>query len=63
MQCLIQEFMLYKFKLGHNASEATENICCMKGEGQLITAESTKLAYCCVEQQQWQTNQLRFLDS
>ena len=29
---LIQEFMLYEFKLGHNAAEATKNICCMKGE-------------------------------
>ena len=25
--------MLYKFKLGHNATEATKNICSAKGEG------------------------------
>ena len=25
--------MLYEFKLGHNAAEATKNICCVKGEG------------------------------
>ena len=30
---LIQELMLYKFKLGHNAMEATKNICCMQDEG------------------------------
>ena len=24
--------MLYKFKLGHNAAEATKNICYMKGK-------------------------------
>ena len=29
---LIQELMLYKFKLGHNAMEATKNICCMQDE-------------------------------
>ena len=25
--------MLYDFRLGHNAMEATKNICCVKGEG------------------------------
>ena len=30
---LIQESMLYKFKLSHNVSEATENICYEKCEG------------------------------
>ena len=25
--------MLYEFKLGHNASEATKNIYCIQGEG------------------------------
>ena len=30
---LIQEFMLYKFKLGHNSIETTKNITCVKGEG------------------------------
>ena len=30
---LIQELMLYKFKQGHNAMEATKNISCAKGEG------------------------------
>ena len=34
VQCsLIQEFILYLFKLGYNTLEATENICCAKGEG------------------------------
>ena len=32
-QSLIQELMLYKFELGHNTTEATKNICCVKGEG------------------------------
>ena len=31
--CLIQEFILYKFKQGYNAKEATPNISCSKGEG------------------------------
>ena len=30
---LIWEFMLYKFELGHNAMEATKNICYVKSEG------------------------------
>ena len=30
---LIQELILYKFKIGHNALEATKNICCGKDEG------------------------------
>ena len=33
---LIQEFLLYKFKLGHDATEATKNICCMKSECTVI---------------------------
>ena len=33
IQCsLIQEIMLYKFELGHNAMETTKNIYCMKDE-------------------------------
>ena len=31
--CLIQELMIYEFELGHNATEATKNICCAKGDG------------------------------
>ena len=30
---LIQELMLYKFKLGHNAMETIKNVCCAKGKG------------------------------
>ena len=30
---LIQELMLYKFKLSHNTRDAIKNICCVKGEG------------------------------
>ena len=30
---LIQEFMLYKFTLGHNVVEVSKNICCVKAEG------------------------------
>ena len=37
---LIQELMLYNFKLSHNAMEATKNICSMKA--QLITEELPK---------------------
>ena len=34
VQCsLIQENMLYKFELDHKATEATKNICYVKGEG------------------------------
>ena len=32
-QSLIWELMLFKFELGHNAKEATKNICYAKGEG------------------------------
>ena len=33
VQCsLIQELMLYEFKLDHNAAEATKKICGVKGE-------------------------------
>ena len=34
--CLIQEFMLYKFKLIQNATESTKNICWAKGEGIVV---------------------------
>ena len=30
------ELMFYKFELGYNTTEATKNICCSKGEAQLI---------------------------
>ena len=30
---LIQEFILYKFELGHKTVEETKNICCVKGDG------------------------------
>ena len=34
IQCnLILELMLYKFEQRNNTTEATENICCVKGEG------------------------------
>ena len=34
IQCsLIKELMLYEFKMGHNVTEATKNICCVKSEG------------------------------
>ena len=34
IQCsLIQELMVYEFKLGHDAMETTKKICCVKGEG------------------------------
>ena len=29
---LIQELTFYKCELGHNAAEATKNICCVKSE-------------------------------
>ena len=36
MQCsLIQELMLYDFKLDHNFVEATKNISCTKDEGEV----------------------------
>ena len=30
---LIQQVTLYEFKRGHNAADATKNICCAKDEG------------------------------
>ena len=30
--CLIWELMLYEFKQGHNPTEATKSLCCMKDE-------------------------------
>ena len=32
-QRLIQKFILYEFKVGHNFMKATKSICCTKGEG------------------------------
>ena len=32
----IRELALYKFKPGHNATEAAKNICYMKSEGSLV---------------------------
>ena len=32
---LIQEVMVYRFKVGYNATETTTNICCVKGEGKV----------------------------
>ena len=43
IQCnLIQELMLYKFKLVHNATEATKNICCAKGKGAVDHSSVTR---------------------
>ena len=43
IQCsLIWELMIYKFKLGHNAVEATRNICCVKGEDTVDQSTVTK---------------------
>ena len=34
IQCsLIQKLMFYEFKMGYNTTEATKNICYVKGEG------------------------------
>ena len=35
--------MLYKYKLGHNAKEATKNICCTKVEGSVDHSTVTRL--------------------
>ena len=33
IQCILTgELLLYKFKLGYNAAQATKNICCVEGE-------------------------------
>ena len=34
---LIQKIMLYKFKMGHIATETTKNFCCVKGKGDQST--------------------------
>ena len=39
---LIQEFRLYEFKLGNNTTEATKNICCVKGEGKERSGKKPK---------------------
>ena len=39
---LIQEFMLYNFELGHNLTDATKNICCMKNKVAVIHNTVTK---------------------
>ena len=39
---LIWEHMLYKFKLGHNAMEATKNIFCAKGESAVDCSTVTR---------------------
>ena len=40
---LIQELLLYKFKLGHNATEANKNIYCAKEEDTVDHGTVTKL--------------------
>ena len=43
VQCsLILELMFYKFELGHNATEATKNICHVKGEGTVDQSTITR---------------------
>ena len=37
-----QELMVYKFELGHNAAEATKNICCVNDEGAVDLSTVTK---------------------
>ena len=39
---LMHELMLNKFKLGHNITEANQNISCVKGQG--IVDHSKKMA-------------------
>ena len=39
---LIWELMRYKFKLGHNAEEATQNICCVKSKGVINNSTVTR---------------------
>lgn len=39
---LIQELMFYKFKLSHNAMEATKLIHCVKGEGAVDPNSGTR---------------------
>ena len=42
-QCnLIQELMVYKFKLGLNTVKATKNSCCVKGQGAVDHGTVTK---------------------
>ena len=36
---LIYALMFYEFQLGHNATEAAKNICCIKFKVQLITVQ------------------------
>ena len=47
LHSLIQEIILYEFKLGHNAAEATKNICCVtKGEGADDYSKIKRLSGC-----------------
>ena len=39
---LIQKLMLYMFELCHNIAKATENICCVKGEGSVDHSTVTR---------------------
>ena len=39
---LIQELVLYMFKLGYNAMEETKNICCVKCEGAVDHSSLTR---------------------
>ena len=44
VQCsLILKFMLYEFKVGHNATEVTQNFCRAKGEGEVDHDATTNL--------------------
>ena len=46
---LIQELMIYKFELGHNAVEANKSICCVKGGGAVDHSRVTRYwLLCCM---------------
>ena len=53
---LIWELMLYEIELGHNMTEATKNIYCMKGEGAIdhsTVIRWVKQLYAGLQKPQW----------
>ena len=43
LSCLIQDFMLYEFRLDYKTAEATKNICCVKSDGTVDHSMVTRL--------------------
>ena len=51
--------MLYEFELGHNGTEATKNICCMKGDGAMILVQEPVDSRNFILKESWQSGKVK----